>query len=118
MVDRIELRTERLLLRPFAPAGADDVLAYAADEEWGRYLPLPHPYTRQHAQEFVARAIQDSQQTIPTFAICSGQARRGRHQPQRRFREPARRARLLACARTLGPWADSRGRARCDGLGL
>jgi len=68
MVKPIELHTERLLLRPFLLTDVDDVLGYASNEEWGRYLPVPQPYTRRHAEEFVARAIEDWQGAIPTFA--------------------------------------------------
>ncbi len=52
-----ELRTERLLLRPFRSGDVDDVFAYASNSEWSRYLPVPDPYTRRHAEEFVARCI-------------------------------------------------------------
>jgi len=52
-----ELRTERLLLRPFRFDDVDDVFAYATDAEWARYLPVPDPYTRRDAEEFVARCI-------------------------------------------------------------
>ena len=34
-------------------ADAEDVLAYASDEEWARYLPVPHPYRLRDAEEFV-----------------------------------------------------------------
>ena len=50
-----ELRTARLLLRPFRPDDVEDVFAYARDPEWGRFLAVPAPYTRRHAEEFVAR---------------------------------------------------------------
>ena len=51
------LRTERQLLRPWSMADADAVLAYAADAEFSRYnLPVPYPYARPEAEEFVARA--------------------------------------------------------------
>jgi RimJ/RimL family protein N-acetyltransferase len=33
-----ELHTERLLLRPFRPTDVEDVVAYANDEQWARYL--------------------------------------------------------------------------------
>ncbi len=69
MVDRIELRTERLLLRPFALTDIHDVLAYAADEEWGRYLPVPRPYTRRDAEEFVAQAVLAVWEREPQFAV-------------------------------------------------
>ena len=52
-----ELRTERLLLRPFRSGDVDDVFAYATDPEWSRYLPVPDPYTRRDAEEFVARCL-------------------------------------------------------------
>ena len=42
---RVELTTERLLLRPLEFGDVDDVLAYASDPEVGRYLELPQPYT-------------------------------------------------------------------------
>jgi RimJ/RimL family protein N-acetyltransferase len=37
-VDRTELRTERLLLRPWRLTDVDDAFAYASDPEWARYL--------------------------------------------------------------------------------
>ncbi|MXY79007.1 MAG: GNAT family N-acetyltransferase [Chloroflexi bacterium] len=49
-----ELRTDRLLLRPFHGDDVDDVFSYASDPEWGRHLPVPRPYTRSDAEEFVA----------------------------------------------------------------
>ncbi len=52
-----ELRTERLLLRPFRSGDVDDVFAYASNPDWARYLPVPDPYTRRHAEEFVAGCI-------------------------------------------------------------
>ena len=50
-----EIRTERLLLRPFRSGDVGDVFAFASDPEWGRYLEVPHPYARRDAEEFVAR---------------------------------------------------------------
>jgi len=59
MVEPPELRTERLLLRSLRLDDVDDVFAYAADDpEWAFYnKPVPQPYTRQHAEEFVARCV-------------------------------------------------------------
>lgn len=51
------LQTERLLLKPWAFENVEDVLAYATDEEWSRYLPVPHPYERQHAEHFISKQI-------------------------------------------------------------
>ena len=44
MTGRVELKTERLLLRPFKLEDVDDVYAYAKDPEWAEYLPgIPQP---------------------------------------------------------------------------
>ena len=57
MTEPTELRTERLLLRPYTLADVDDVYAYAKDETWGRFLPVPVPYTYRDAEEYVARSV-------------------------------------------------------------
>jgi ribosomal-protein-alanine N-acetyltransferase len=52
----VELRTKRLLLRPFTLDDVDDVLAYTNDPEWARYqvnIP-PVPYTRKDAEALVS----------------------------------------------------------------
>ena len=67
--ERVELKTERLLLRPFELGDVDDVLAYASEPEVGHYLALPRPYTRDNAVEFVARQVLAEWSTRPTFAI-------------------------------------------------
>ncbi len=73
MVDPVELRTERLLLRPFRPEDVDDVYAYAVDPEWARYnKPVPQPYTRRHAEEFVARCVRADPKEHVEFAIVLG----------------------------------------------
>ena len=64
-----ELRTDRLLLRPFRSDDVDDVFAYACDPEWGRFLPLPKPYTRRNAEEFVAGCILVDGETRFEWAI-------------------------------------------------
>ena len=50
------LKTERLLLRPFALSDVDAVLEYARDPEWAEFLlgAVPQPYTRRNAEEFIA----------------------------------------------------------------
>ena len=54
-LDAPTLRTERLLLRPWAVGDADAVLRYAADAEFARYnFAVPQPYSRRDAEEFVA----------------------------------------------------------------
>ena len=69
MAEKVELKTERLLLRAFRLDDVDDVLAYASDPEWARYLPVPQPYSRRDAEEFIARRVLASWETNPTFAI-------------------------------------------------
>src|SRR5262245_56191796 len=56
MAVKTELRTERLLLRPFQARDVDDALAYRNDPEFGRFLPhVPQPFTLRDAEEFVRR---------------------------------------------------------------
>jgi len=70
MVERIELRTERLLLRPFGVGDVDDALAYRDDEEFARFLPwVPQPFTGRDAEEFVARNVLEPWEHYPTFAV-------------------------------------------------
>ena len=70
MTEGIELNTERLLLRPFRLADVDDAFSVASEPEWARYLPLvPQPYSRQDAEEFVARQLLLSWDTNPGWAI-------------------------------------------------
>ena len=69
MTEPVELKTERLLLRPFRLEEVDDV--YAKDPEWERYLglPLPQPYTRRDAEAYIAGRLLADWTTNPTFAI-------------------------------------------------
>lgn len=63
------LSTERLLLRPWQEADVDAVLTWAADERFARFLPLPRPYLREHAEEFVRSRIAADWGRAPAFAI-------------------------------------------------
>ena len=69
MVASVTLTTQRLLLRPMRLTDADDVYAYARDPDWSRFLPLPSPYRRVHAEEYVAKSVLGPWDTRPTFAI-------------------------------------------------
>jgi len=69
----VELPTVRLLLRPFELTDVDDVWAYASDSEVARYRPLPDPYTRNDATEFVHRQMRTDWSRNPEFAIVYGQ---------------------------------------------
>ena len=68
----VELRTARLLLRSFELTDVDDVWAYASDPEVARYRPLPDPYTRNDAAEFVDRQMRTDWSTNPEFAVVCG----------------------------------------------
>ena len=67
------IRTERLLLRPFSFDDVRDVLAYASDPEWSRFLPVPCPYTIRDAEEFVAKHIMSDHDEEDGFAIELGE---------------------------------------------
>ena len=63
--------TARLTLRPFRFEDADDVLAYANDEEWSRYLiGPPYPYQRSDAVQFLARQVLADWAVHPTWALA------------------------------------------------
>ena len=64
-----EIRTERMLLRPHRLEDVDDIVEFASDREWSRYLTIPIPYLRAHAVEFVARQILTSWDDRPMWAI-------------------------------------------------
>lgn len=66
------IHTKRLLLRPFAFSDVDDVLAYASDPKWSRFLPVPSPYTIKDAEEFVAKSILSSRDQEHGLAIELG----------------------------------------------
>ena len=68
-----ELRTERLLLRPFQPEDVADGLAYRNDLEFARFLPhVPQPFTRQDAETWVWVNMTESPQCSVTFAVVLG----------------------------------------------
>lgn len=68
----VVLRTARLLLRPFEVTDVDDVYAYASDPEVARFRPLPDPYAREDALEFINRQIRTDWSTNAEFAIEFG----------------------------------------------
>ena len=66
-----ELTTDRLRLRPFDRTDADAVSTLAGDKEVARNtLNIPHPYDREHAEEWIAsHAGQFARRESVTFAI-------------------------------------------------
>ena len=69
MTKPTELRTERLLLRPFRLSDIDDVVEYAGDPEWATFYP--RPYDRGVAEHMVAKAVLTSWDKEAEFAIVS-----------------------------------------------
>ena len=63
------LNTRRLVLRPFMIEDVNDVLDYASDTEWSRFLPVASPYTVRDAEDFVTRQILKNCDDRPRFAI-------------------------------------------------
>lgn len=64
------LPTDRLVLRSFRDDDVDDVLAYANDETFARFVPnMPWPYTRAHAEEFVEMAVATDEEAGVIVAI-------------------------------------------------
>jgi RimJ/RimL family protein N-acetyltransferase len=52
-MEPITLSTERLTLRPLEERDVDAVTAACQDPEILRWIPLPEPYEREHAEQFV-----------------------------------------------------------------
>src|SRR5262245_19177372 len=69
MTAKVTLASSRLQLRPWRPSDVTDVLAYAGDEEFSRYLPLPRPYSLDDAEKFIGESIATPWETHPRFAI-------------------------------------------------
>lgn len=64
-----EMATKRLRLRPFALGDVNDVMVYATDPEWARYLPVPQPYKRTHAEQFIASQLLLDREVHLSWAI-------------------------------------------------
>lgn len=69
MPEPTEIKTERLLLRPFRLKDVDDVYAYAKEPEFSRFLPLPSPYEYRDAETYVAASFLAAWNVHPRFAI-------------------------------------------------
>ena len=67
MTKPTELRTERLLLRPFRLSDIDEVFDYASDPDWAAFYP--RPYDRGATEYMVAQAVLSSWDKRAEFAI-------------------------------------------------
>jgi len=56
------VRTARLVLRPARQDDVDEVFRACQDTEMQRWVPVPVPYTRDDAADFVAQRIEDRAQ--------------------------------------------------------
>ncbi|MER7108115.1 GNAT family N-acetyltransferase [Streptomyces sp. NPDC000229] len=70
-MEPVTLTTERLSLRTFTPADAEEVHAACQDPEIQRWIPVPSPYGREHADDFVGRRVPDGwrDDTEYTFSV-------------------------------------------------
>ena len=71
-MEPVEIRTYRLLLRPWQPSDAPAVLAACTDPETQRWTTVPSPYTAEHARAYVEEfspAGWSSGQSLG-FAVC------------------------------------------------
>ena len=67
MTTPTELKTNRLLLRPFRLSDVDDVLEYASDPRWAAFYE--RPYDRGTTEHLVARAVLASWDQNAQFAM-------------------------------------------------
>ena len=67
------IETKRLVLRPYRFEDVEDELTYATDEEWSTFLPVPRPYSRMDAIQFLARTTLLDRTVHPTWAIVAEQ---------------------------------------------
>ncbi|MFP3992057.1 GNAT family N-acetyltransferase [Streptomyces sp. E11-3] len=65
------LTTERLLLYPLSADDTDEVHAAAQDPDIQRWIPIPSPYERRHAEDFLQRAVPGGwrEDTTYTFGV-------------------------------------------------
>ena len=63
------IHTDRLILRTYKETDLDDILLYANDPKWSKYLPVPEPYERSHAVDFIKCQLASDPLTLPSWAI-------------------------------------------------
>lgn len=101
------VRTARLLLRPPRQDDVDDILRANQDPESQRWLPMPVPYTRDDAVDFVAQRIEERAEGRGLLSVIEADGRlvgsAGLHFPQS----------LLGpgVGYAIAPWARGRGYA-------
>ena len=63
------IHTDRLILRTYKETDLDDIMLYATDPKWSKYLPVPEPYERSHAVDFIKSQLASDPLTLPSWAI-------------------------------------------------
>ena len=66
------IKTARLVLRPYERRDLDDLHEYRSHPEWGRYVSLPEPYTRELAARDLDEYVHLDARTHPFWAIDVG----------------------------------------------
>ncbi|MEV7403969.1 GNAT family N-acetyltransferase [Streptomyces sp. NPDC091267] len=103
------LRTENLTLRAFTPEDVEDTRAACSDELTQRWLPLPWPYTAEHATAWcteIAPALRESGDGIH-FALAARSG--GRLLGTVGLKKTDWRALVSEVGYWVAPWARGRG---------
>lgn len=90
-LDGLVLSSERLTLRPWRAADAVDVEAVMADPAMHRFLPLPNPYTRADADEFVGEVAVHGRRAATGLPCAAAEKGTGRLVGAVELRLPGRR---------------------------
>jgi ribosomal-protein-alanine N-acetyltransferase len=53
-----ELKTSRLLLRPYHLDDVEDIMEFANNPEWSRYIPVAQPYTHAEATRYILQFVE------------------------------------------------------------
>jgi RimJ/RimL family protein N-acetyltransferase len=75
-MEPVEIHEAGLLLRPWRPEDAEMVLRACQDPDILRWTPTPHPYLREHAEQFVGEQSERSwaEGTAARFAVLDADA--------------------------------------------
>ena len=63
------IHTVRLILRPYKGKDLDDIMLYATDPRWAKFLPVPQPYERNHGADFINSQLALDRSMLPSWAI-------------------------------------------------
>ncbi|MFE2379448.1 GNAT family N-acetyltransferase [Streptomyces sp. NPDC059398] len=69
-MEPVTLTSERLLLRPFAPADTEAVFRACQDPDIQRWTVVPSPYRREDAESFTGQIVPDGWRTGTSLAFA------------------------------------------------